>query len=119
METVIEAFSAKNNASTPNYNYEWLGYQDEDIIPITLVKKNEIKNFTNALIRIFNKPIFNKIIDIDITSKSEVSNLESNTIIGQELISPLMPPKKVIDIEVVIESIEKGTPSIFDEILEL
>lgn len=115
METVIEAFPAKHNISTSNYNYEYFGYLDENIVPL----EDEKKYLIDALIRIFNKPVFNKIIDIDITAKSEESYFERNMISGHEISSPLMSPKKIIDIEVIIESIEKGAPSICDEILEL
>ncbi len=119
MEKVIEALPARLNVSTSNYYNEWLGFLEEYIIPLNLITDYKRINFTDELIRILEMSTGIQIMDIDETSKSEIYSSEQNIIINHEIPSPLMPPNKSINIKVIVKNIEKGIPSICDEIMEL
>lgn len=115
MSPIIEATLPRRNVSESNYYNEWEDFMDENL--------EFLKDLNNHLLKLLKDtkeyPAESNILSGNETTRNEIPIFQSNLEYFLEVSSPLMPPKKEYTVDLIIEKIEKGTPSICDEIIEL
>jgi hypothetical protein len=116
MTYLTQAFSPQLNLTTSTLQDDWLNFLDENGSIIKIIKKMQI---------IFPKlskgkeELSWKLYSID-TTKNESTITYPGLDIIYEISSPAMPPLEQFTINIIVDEIEEGLPSICDEIeLEL
>lgn len=116
MTPVLEALPPKLNLTTSNYNNDWLSFLDNGTYIMNIIKNMKI-NFPEFSEYVIKHSGESWVLVNSETSRSEVSvsYLDKLDFI-YDIESPIMPARKQFTINLVIEKIEKGRPSICDEV---
>ena len=111
MSPILEALPPKKTSTASNYYNEWLNFLDENS---PVIQAMQIK-FPDLSMCIVERPDGNWVFLNSETSGSErsVEYLESDVVDDME--SPIMPAKNQFVVNLIIERIEKGRPSLCDE----
>ncbi len=115
MSPVLEVTLPRRNVSTSNYYNEWEGFIDEDLEFFKALNDKFFKLLKDTK----EYPAVSNILSGNETTRNEIPIFQSNLEYFLEVSSPLMPPKKEYIVDLIIEKIEKGKPSICDEIIGL
>ncbi len=111
MSLVLEALPSKKCSTASSYYNEWLNFLDEDA---PVVHAKQIK-FPELSMCIVERPDGNWVLLNGETSGSGRLSEHLESDIVDDIESPLMPAKNQFAVNLIIERIEKGRPSICDE----
>jgi len=119
MSSIIQAIPPKVNLTTSTLHDDWLSFLDENGSIIKIIKKMQI-NFPKLSTYIIELPVESwKLSNID-TTKNEITIVYPELDIFYEISSPIMPPVDQFTVNIIVDKIEDGLPSICDEVeLEL
>jgi len=112
MPPVLEALSPKLSSTTSNYYNEWLNFLDEEAPSI----KHRQIDLPELSICVVERPDGNWILVNGETAGSGRATGQLESDIVDDVESPVMPARNQFTINLVIERIEKGRPSICDEV---
>jgi hypothetical protein len=112
MSPILEALPPKLSSTTSNYYNEWLNFLDED----SSITKQRLFNLPELSVYVVESPDGNWVLVNSETTGSGRANVQPEFDIIDYVESPIMPARKQFAVNLIIERIEKGLPSICDEV---
>ena len=111
MSPVLEAAPPKSSLTTSHYYNEWLGFLDGAV-----TMKNRQVHFPDLSICVVERPDGNWVLVNGETSVSGKSIEQLASDIVDDVESPVMPARNQFAVNLIIERIEKGSPSFWYEV---
>jgi hypothetical protein len=111
MSPVFEATLPQSSLTTSHYYNEWLGFLDGAV-----TMKNRQVHFPDLSICVAERPNGNWVLVNGETSVSGKSIEQLTSDIIDDVESPVMPARNQFTVNLIIERIEKGSPSFCDEV---
>ena len=115
MSAILEALPPKSTSTTSNYRNEWLDFLDESL---SIVQSRHMQfpelSMHNVKGQNGDWALFESNTSVSGKFIEHLEYLESDVV--DDMDSPIMPAKNQFTVDLIIERIEKGRPSVCDEV---
>ncbi|MHB8278674.1 MAG: hypothetical protein ACYDIA_13610 [Candidatus Humimicrobiaceae bacterium] len=115
MSHVLEALQPNLNLTTSNLHDDWLSFLDDNGDTMKTIKKMKI-NLPKFSLDTIGYYIENWKLGNTDTAINETAIIYQDPDIFYEITSPVMPPINQLVVNIIVDKIEKGYPSICDEV---
>ena len=115
MSPILEALPPKLNLTTSNYNDDWLNFLDNGTYNMNIIKNMQI-NFPELSKDIIENSDEKWVLINSETSRSEASLQHPEMDLIYDIESSAISVFKQFTVNLIIGKIEKGNPSICDEV---